>query len=371
MPISVVSDPKELQRMAEVWDSFVVAHAANPFFLSGFVKFFMLSCRARGWEPALLVKTSGGDLVGIAAFKTKTTLGVKTAEFLFPVSFSPDFLTTPEESLSFPLESVDYLFRNLGCQLAELVLPGGSHHMATLRKWSDSRVVLFRRLPPKGLLAHSVLPVAGTWEEFSKARGGNFVRHYAKIERKLRQEGEPSYESVTVDRQEVVDRVILVEKKSWKEEYRKGEGGVGDADLEMLLTYSRGSSEVGLQYAPRAWFLKIDGEPIAYALAILFKGRGFIVKTSYDAGYSRYYPGDYVQNLAIRDMFHSGRISLIDFHTWLPYHTRWTTMFQARERVRLCKTGVLAGLLVSFDRTPTSSRISKAAMNRVGMIDIS
>ncbi len=370
MAIVAITSIGELERIATQWDSFVIDRGTNPFFLSGYMKHFMGHSRMEGWRPLILVGMSGEAVVGIAAFKTRRTLGVKAAEFIVPASYSPDFLADPLHRQSFPMESLEFLIDKSGCQLAELVLPSHSPYVKVIKRWSSARRISYRELPPRRLMAHSILPVVDTWVDFTRARGRDFARHYTKIERKLREKGKPAIDSTGINRPEVVKRVLELDKKSWKEEWRKKKGDLIDLDLEMLLGYWNRSSKMGLEYCPRVWFLELDGEPIAYAIALRFKKTAFLIKTSYDSSLSKFYPGDYVQNIVLRDLFDSKRISLIDFHTRLPYHRRWTTLYLNRERIRLCRRSVLSAFLAMSDWNQASSRLSKAILYRIRIIDI-
>jgi hypothetical protein len=369
MAIVAITSIGELERIATQWDSFVIEQGPNPFFLSGYLKQLMVLCRKDRWSPVLLVRTFGPEVTGIAAFKTKRTLGVRTAEFLLQFPYSPDFLASSQHRQSFIMECLDFLVCELGCQLIELVLPDHSPNVTVLNRWSASRGIAFWKLPPR-LMAHAVLPVQGTYDDFSRARGKNFNRRHSKIERKLREVGEPYARCIEIDSPEVVTRTLELERRSWKAEWRRKNGIVTDDDLDFLFGYSSHSTAIGLRYCPKVWFLELNGEPIAYVIVTEFKKTAFFVKTSYDKAFSSLYPGESVQNIVLRELFDSNRISIVDFLTKLPYHRKWTTLYLDRERVRLCKRGLLSVFLLLFDWSQGTQRLSNAFLFRNRIIDI-
>ncbi|HVP24250.1 MAG TPA: GNAT family N-acetyltransferase [Conexivisphaerales archaeon] len=365
-----ISDLEGLEELASSWDNFVLSQGASPFLLSGYVKYYMMRCKVEGWTPVLLVETSDSGITGIGAFKTRRRMGVKTAEFLLSVPYSSDFLADVKSEGPFITECMEALFGKQGCQLAELILPSGSPHVDSLRRWSRFRGIGFHSLPPRKLLKHSVLPVQGTWEGFVRSRGREFARHYAKIERKLGENGTQSLVSEEINGPEVGSAIVELDGRSWKEEYRRDAGRTFDPDLELLTGYWKRASPVGLRALPRAYFLELDGRPIAFAIAVILGRTAYLVKTSYDAHFAKLYPGDLIQNYVVRDMFQSGRVTLVDFLTKLPYHRRWTSVYRDRERVRLTKVGLLAALLMMTDSNRTGSRLSKLMLSRLTIIDI-
>ena len=112
------------------------------------------------------------------------------------------------------------------------------------------------------------------------------------------------------------------------------------------------------------WFLELNGQAIAYSLVIQYKGTAYMAKTSYNNQYRHFYPGIYINNVAIRDLFNSGRISMIDFMTNLPFMKTWTHRRLLRVRFLLWK-GFLPNLLELTIQQPQIRRVMWRLIPRV------
>lgn len=293
--------------------------------------------------------TADGRLVGIAAVKMRGILGARIARFL--TVFGSDFVADPRYRGAFVSNTVRFLMKDVRCQILDLTFPSESPNLDLLKKSCVSLRLELQNSPlGKFYREHTVLQVVGTWDEFRKARGSNFVRHYGKIERKLASAGKWRIERLIIDGPDSVDKINTVERNSWKNAWRKERGIDRDSGLEPYLSFwkSKSSDRMSL---PKLWLLFLDNEPIAYAIVLQLNGIALLCKTSYDDRYGELYPGDYVQNAVIQDLFNSGEVSKIDFLTALDYHRRWTPFRLTRERVTISHgVPLLSPLLMTAGR---------------------
>jgi hypothetical protein len=96
------------------------------------------------------------------------------------------------------------------------------------------------------------------------------------------------------------------------------------------------------------WFLDFNDRPIAYVLVMKYKETAFIAKTSFDERYKKLYPGIYIVNVAIRDIFHQGQVRTVDFLTNLPFETRWKPFCVRRIELLMCRKEIIPTMLASI-----------------------
>jgi hypothetical protein len=339
---TTVKDPEDFWTR---WNDFVRGFDSNAFHLGGPVEYYMGVSRSEGWTPQLITMTVDGRLVGIAAMKTKGILGARIATFL--KAFGSDFVVDPRYREAFVSNTLRFLLKGLRCQFLDLTFPSESPNLDLLKKICMSLRLRLDASPlDEYYREHSVLQVVGTWDEFRNMRGGNFVRHYGKIERKLTNAGKWRIERLAIDGPDPVDRINAVERNSWKNAWRRERGEEADSGLESFFGYwkSKSSDRWSL---PRLWLLYLNDEPISFVIALQLNGVALLCKTSYDDRYMELYPGDYIQNAVIRDLFNSREVSKIDFLTALAYHRRWTSLRLTRERVTISQSVPLLSPLIT------------------------
>jgi len=367
--------PQELVTIEEVtgaqdtkfwssWNAFVRRFGTNPLYLGGYVEFSM-RYPARGWTPTLVVMKAGEKIVGAVGLKTSGVFGARVATNLYPVVHGTDFVVDPEYEKHFVRRVLGFLLDDLRCQFLDLTLPSESLILPLLKETCLSMRLKMVSAPLKDYqVEHTVLQVEGTWDEFERMRGGNFIRHFRKIEHKLGNAGKWRVERLYLDGPNSVSRVAEVEKNSWKEQSRKERGNTkGDPNLPQLFGYWESKAQDGDM--PRLWLLVLNDMPIAYAIGAQLNGVAFLCKTSYDHRYANFYPGDYVQNAAIRDQFDSKVISTVDFLTPLSYHRRWTDHRQLRERVVISRTiPVLTDIVNSLSASAKVRQVYRTVVGR-------
>ena len=324
----------------EDWDRVVAAYGTNGFYHSNLVRYYAETV-GREWTPQLICRPDG-----VAALKTRGHFGVRLATQLLSPGFGTEPVIEPRHRKEFVHDLLADVFGRLRCQTLDLSLPSESPILPIIRKAASSSKLYSEEGSMKSYQAkHSVLPVAGTWEQFRRSRGPNFSHHFKKIERDLGRAGKLAVHHTYIDNESVVAKISEVEEKSWKGDSRKGEGVKDDEDLTALLRFWRYEGD---NRPPMVWIMELDGKPVAYQIAMTLNGVAIFCKTSYDQSYAGLSCGVYVCNRAIRELFGSGDVSLIDFLTPLPYLERWTSERLGRTRLVISKPVPLVTPMASY-----------------------
>jgi hypothetical protein len=199
-------------------------------------------------------------------------------------------------------------------------------------------------------MGHRVIHIRSTWQDFEKNKGGNFRRKFRKIEHNLDKIG--AWKIICANRNEIgaeiLTKILEVEKESWKETHRAKKGAKVDDVLMAIWEGLINSAQVQPNLDWNVWFLELAGHPIAYTLVIFYAGVAYITKTSYNARYRRFYPGIYINQAAIRQLWDTKNIRLIDFLTDLQFMETWTDDVEGCTKVVISKNPLLPLLLGSF-----------------------
>jgi len=334
--LSMVSDFDKLATMHLDWDSFVESFAPSPFFLMGLLKFYFCP-GGKGIHRFAVVMSEGDKPVGLAAFqmthryifRKSKLFKFRSVEFLLPDHWTPDFVVRPEHRQEFVEGVLTLLFDTLKCRSASLTLPFESPNVPLLRKWCEERGIAVQHHPSDDRPQHAVLRVRGTWEEYLASRGRKYVQNYKRSERNLAQAGKWRVSSGRVESQVVIDKIMEVDRNSWKQERRRRRGAEDDGLLVEILNYFRHSP--GSRFCPLFWLLELDGRPIAFSVATVLGGVAYMFKASYDSRYERLAPGKVLDMETFRDLFTSKSVSRMDFFTWYDYMRPWTSETLNRE----------------------------------------
>jgi hypothetical protein len=357
LSICAISDEKEIAKIESDLDEFVKNNSENPFALSAFVRARMKSTLPEKSFPEVLVLTASGKILGVAPLLIRKRMGVRFATLLFDFWFSPDFIFEPQYRQVCTKSVLDYIFNNLGCQYANLDLPAESPNIQNLKQICDcASIFIHEKNDPA--MGHCVIPVQCKWSDFQKLRGVNFRHHFKGIERKLNSAGSWKIEELQ-DKQnekEVIQRIVEIEKTSWKEAWRRDQQVFNDEQLLQLWEVS--SSAIGKfpGFSRTVCFLELNGQPIAYSFSIQYKGVAYIAKTSYNNKYRKLYPSIYAINKTLSCLFDCSNITLIDFMTNLPFMKRWTPKQMSRVRLSLRK-GLLPNLVFFAFQQPQIGKI--------------
>jgi hypothetical protein len=346
--MSVETDPDGLAAMYPDWDRFVGSFAHSPFFLLDLLRTYLVNGRApaKHGHRFAAVLSEGGKPVGLAAFRLADSyifwkprlFKFRSAKFVLPDFWSPDFVAEPEHKRQFVEMVMSLLFDRLGCSSATLALPSESPSVPLLLKWCTTRGMAMSRSPGVDHPRHAMLSVQGTWDDFLSSREKNFVRRYLISERRLDRAGRWGVTFGKIDSQDVVDKILEVDRRSWKQKWRDERrdrewmrewGADTDEDLVRVLDFYRFAPTS--EFCPIYWLLELDNRPISFCVAIIMGGVAYLIKASYDEQYRRFSPGTVLLMRAFRQLFESKAVSRIEFFTFYDYMQPWTSEKAERE----------------------------------------
>lgn len=325
--------------MEGAWNRYVKNCTENPFFLSGFIKQFMEFNQSQGWTPTILVFSANNTIVGIAPLRIKKKFGVRFAKFLSQYCFSPDFVNYGQHREICISLALDFLFRTSRCQFVDLILPTESPNLQIIEQKCRDKRIHFCKAPKMG---YCVVPTRYTWDKFKTLRGRGFRRKFKRIERHLDRAG--SWKITCVENgnkgSDAFKQIVDVEKMSWKEALRIRRREKMDQDLLMIWKESQYMTNIEPDFNWSVWLLELNERTLSYVLVLQYKGVAYLAKTSYDERYSRFFPGIYIQNAAIRELFNKGQVRKINFLTDFPFMRTWTSLCLPRVRVLMLHKSV-------------------------------
>jgi hypothetical protein len=358
----VVSDFDKLAIMHPDWDSFVDSFAPSPCFLMGFLRFYFC-LGGKGIHRFAVIMSEGDRLVGLATFQTRDTpifrkpklFMFRNVKFLLPDYWTPDFAVQPEHREEFIEGVLNLLFDKLGCQSASLTLPSESPNALVLRKWCEERGIAVQRRLSDDCPQHAVLRVRGTWEEYLASRGRSYLQSYKRSKRSLARAGKWSVISGRVESQAVVDKILEVDRNSWKQELRRRRGAEDDGLLVEVLDYYCHSP--GSRFCPLFWLLELDSRPIAFLLATIIGRVAYMFKASYDMRYGHFSPGKVLAMNAFHALFEAKSASRMDFFTLYDYMRPWTSEMLSRETFIIENNRGPFGLFIRLKRSDYAAKV--------------
>lgn len=132
----------------------------------------------------------------------------------------------------------------------------------------------------------------------------------------------------------ISQQILQVDYASWKRGWRVSKKISSDVDLLIVLdSFLSSFKNPAKNYTWLAWILELNGVPISYQIALVFKDVIYFIKTGYDNRYRRFSPGVYVVNFAIRDLLKNPEIKKIDFITDLDFLKRWKS--ESNQRIQI------------------------------------
>jgi Acetyltransferase (GNAT) domain len=356
--IRAISDPRKISEIEKELDPFIIKNSNNPFILSVFIKKRMELTSLKHSTPTVLVFMTDGKIIGVAPLLLREKFGIRFAELLFSYSISPDFIFDTKYSEVCIPNCLNFIFDHLGCRFAILDLPAESQNPQTLERTCKTNHIYIRK-KNDAYLNHSIIHVDGTWNDFQKSQNKNFGKRFKQNERRLSRAGQWQillFEQEDKE-QEVLRKIMYIEKTSWKQNWRFQHNLLAD---ESLLKFWWEGSSLAISTYPdfkrSTWFLELNGSAIAYTLVFQYKGAAIMAKTSYNNQYRKIYPGIYLNNVAIQHLFNCDRIKTIDLMTSLPFHDIWEHELLLRVRLCLWK-GFLPNLLELFIQRRQTRRI--------------
>jgi hypothetical protein len=358
--IKVISDTNAFGKIEESWDAFASNNSETPFIFSDFIG-PSRNWKSQDWTPLLIIGYVNEDIVGIVPLVITQKLGMHIAAFPSP-HCSLDFVIDERYREKFVDHVIDYLFEILRCKFVDLTFPAESNNVLVFQELCLKKHIFFHVDSFEG---RRVLEVGCNWAQFENLKGGKFRRRFKKMKNKLDRSGSCQISCFEGEENEhyALKKIIEIEKRSWKEIWRSRKGEGMDREIVVFWEGAGCSSRRISDFKRKVWFLKLNDHPIAYALVIQNKQKATITKTSYDSRYRRFYPGIYLINAVLRDLFNSNRIRNIDFMTDMSFMGAWTDV--CRERVRiLAGKGILPTTTVFLYMNKQIRKISNIFMSQ-------
>lgn len=322
------------------WNT-LASKSQNPYYFNSFIAQFINSAIKSKQKPLLIVYYSEHKAVGIAPVTISSGKGLlRTATFLTGPDFDPDFVVEEKYREQIIHETVTFLFKKIGCTLIDFVMPSETKNLTVLEEMSK-----FPRGPyhlTRLSSVHSVVCVEGTWAEFERGRGRNYRKFFRNIEKRLSLSGcwKIEFASNQYSLTEVEQYLLDIEKGSWKQTYRLERGIEKDESLLGLFTAATDNQLTTAGFKWEVAFLEVNGKKIAYSFWFEYKDTVFICKTSFDDHYKKFYPGMYINNAVIREVFKNPAIKQVDLMTDLPFHDRWAPKKVPRTRILISKSPI-------------------------------
>ncbi|MGZ3634341.1 MAG: GNAT family N-acetyltransferase [Parachlamydiaceae bacterium] len=344
----IITNANELNKMKNDLELFLSKHSKNPFILYPFIETYMQSY-CQEFTPIILVTIVNKKIVGFAPLQLKRNRIFQTINFLFPYFVSPDFVIADEYRELVLGIFLHIIIKKIKCESIVLDLPGESQNLPILEKISkDCKLTLEKNFTDS--MSQCKISLQDSFTEFEKAQGGQFKRKFRRILRNLDESGEWKItinENLQNDQdiQEAFNKIMAIEKMSWKANWRLETGCTLDKDLLWIWNASLWANKNNPDFKCKIWFLELNNQTIAYHLVIEYDGTAFITKTSFAEKYRNLSPGIFVHQAIITEQINRQETKTIDFLTNLPFMKTWNVKCYPRVTFTLIKSS-FSNLLV-------------------------
>ncbi|HEU4521542.1 MAG TPA: GNAT family N-acetyltransferase [Thermoanaerobaculia bacterium] len=302
--IEVITSARGLAELEPVWNGLLSASGVEHPFLSHEWITTWWECFGSGAELSILVARSGGTPVAVAPLMRtrQRVLGrqLQCIQFLAN-DHSPrcDFLIGSQASEVY--ETIFSFLMSGGTPWDVVALrevPAGSPTLERMTSFAAQSNVLAG-------WRHSYnspfLPLAGQWEDALPSKRRWFLRNRLK---RLSSHGPVELETVSAPSQvlSALEDGFRLEAAAWK----------GDAGTAMASdpAVRRFYTEFAMRAAARGWlrlqFLKAGGKRVAFAYALAYRQRMYLLKPGFDPEYAAYSPGNLLTWLVLQDASASG-----------------------------------------------------------------
>jgi hypothetical protein len=337
--LAVVSDFNKLVALNPDWDDFVDSYALSPYYLMGYLgsRFLEHAAEAKRRQQFAVVMNEGDKPLGLGAFRLSDSyilwkpklFKFRAAKFLLDDSWSPDFVARPDRRKEFVEGTLSLLFGRLGCRSASLTLNSDSPTVPIMIEWCKERRMTVKRRPHARHPLHAVVRVQGTWDDYFKTLGKESIRKYRKSKRRLDGAGSWRVTYERVDNKSVVDKILEVDRSSWKQKMRNERGEGDDLEMARILNFHLRNPES--KFCPLVWFLELNGKPIAFELVMILGGTAYHPNGSYDAHYKEFAPGKVLAMIMFQDLFEKENVTRMEFFTFHDNMKAWDPEVKRRD----------------------------------------
>jgi CelD/BcsL family acetyltransferase involved in cellulose biosynthesis len=149
-----------------------------------------------------------------------------------------------------------------------------------------------------------VVTVQGEAGDYYETRSAHLRHELRRKLKKIKQAGRVEHRVIRSpeDCDAAMDDIFAIEEKSWKAEA----GSAFTSRAELARFYRKLADRAAANGWLRIHMLYFDSKPVAHLYGLVYKGRYYALKTSYDRAYSQLSPGVVLFDHAIRDAFSEG-----------------------------------------------------------------
>ena len=344
----ICTNASELSKMKNDLELFLSSHSKNPFILYPFIETYMQNY-CQDSTPIILVAIVNKKIVGLAPLQLRKNLIFQTINFLFPYFVSPDFVVADEYREQVLRIFLQVIVKKIKCETIVLDLPNESQNLPVLEKvFKDYKLTLEKQFADS--MSQCKIFLEGSLNDFENVQGGQFKRKFRRISRNLDEKGEWKIivkENFQNDQniREAFDKIMEIEKMSWKANWRLETGCTIDKDLQWIWNASLLASKSHPDFKCKIWFLELNNQTIAYHLVIEYDKTAFITKTSFAEKYRNLSPGIFVHQAIITEQIRRRETKTIDFLTNLPFMKTWNVKCYPRVTFALNRSSI-SNLLV-------------------------
>ncbi len=298
--------------VADEWEALATRLDATPFASPGWTVAWLRAFGAG--SPVVLAARRDGRLTGVLALQRRGGAVRSPTNWHTPL-FEP----VAEDAAT--LAALARAVYGLGPRSVHLWFldPGGEAFDPLTRAAVAAGYATYDR----ACIRSPFVAIRGDWPTYLACRSRNLRKGLDRSRRRLEEAGCVVYE--TRDGREglvpLLDEGLAVEAAGWK-----GERGTAIASRPCTrLFYEEMARWAAKAGALRLSFLRLDGRPIAFELALESGGHHYSLKVGYDPEFRRYSPGTLLTSWLIERAFARGLASFELLGADDPDKLRWTT----------------------------------------------
>ena len=349
----VISDLDRFIKIKDCWDRDLKDHVDDPFLSGCMIEEQWKMGLKLGWQPLLFVFLAGDRIVGFALLILKARFGLVYASS-FDQYMSPDFFSDDYREVCID-KMVDFLFGHLNCESADITFEDGSANQRVLEEVCGKRGFKFTRSSQEG---QAIIPVNKSLELFRGSLDRRDRKEFRRFGRKLDKLGKWRISCFDVNRSSV-EKVLAIEKFSWKIDLHGKDKAIKDWGIEIALRGAQRGSQGKRVFESEVCFLEVNNEPIAYVLVLKQNQTVFFAKTSYDQRFKAVSPGKFLMNDLIEQIFKENSAKKIDFYSNLPVTRVWKPLVKQRVTIKIQKRSFLSKFVFLVFDNQISSHILK------------
>ncbi|MBN1244236.1 GNAT family N-acetyltransferase [Candidatus Bathyarchaeota archaeon] len=354
--IKAIKDGDSLLKIEHDWNSELMRSANNPFLYSRILCEFVEFLKSSSWTPLILTFLSYNRIVGIVPLKLHSRFNLKYVENLDSRIYSEFFFSDEYRELCFE-KMIKYIFSELKCHSACITLHNGLVDHKLLGKICKANGLDCRETQYMG---RALIQVENGWEIFYDSLSSKIKKEFQRLTRKLDRMG-PWQISNSEINSNSINRILTIERYSWKSRWRAQNNVQNDYKLLNILNASQRNSPVTPIYESKIWFLEVNQLPIAYLLVLIYKEKAIFVKTSYNEKFKQLAPGKYLMIAATREILRTTGVKKIDLITNLPFAKIWKPICENRTTIKIEQHCFLSTIVRFIVANPLISRFAKYA----------